>query len=243
MKVISYPNEWLNYKPIDEMKGKPLGVFAHCFVKNGEQDAIKQAYKKIVDVAIEEETCLVLSASQSLVMPNHNLLYEEWTDYDEFFEVQVKRAYRNAFYKWLDPIRSGSISAEFTNIFYSSGRHPVNIASQNAYVLVQSYQLKPTDYEKARQLLKEHIDAISQDERNIFANAHQSINNPDHFLLYEIWEDFSDLIETELHRNSRTNLHQQMNNAHHDENFKSRTELFQIYYDPDKYDLDEYQPQ
>jgi len=235
MKVIPYPNEWLVYKPIDEMKGKRLGVFAHCFVKDGEQDAIKQAYKKIVDVAIEEETCLVLSASQSLVLPNHNLLYEEWADYDEFFEVQVNRTYRNTFYKWLDPIRSDSIYAEFTNIFCSAGKHPVNIAPQNAYVLVQSLQIEPGNCEKARLHLAEHVNEISHDKKNLFANAHQSINDPNHFLLYEIWQDFSDLINTQWHRSSREALLQQIYDNQNDAQSKSRLEVFQIYYDPEKY--------
>ncbi|MDB4838100.1 antibiotic biosynthesis monooxygenase [Marinomonas sp.] len=235
MKVIPYPNDWLTYKPIDEMKGKPLGVFAHCFVKNGQQGAIKKAYKKIVDIAIEEKTCFVLSASQSLVLPNHNLLYEEWEDYDEFFDVQVKRTYRNTFYKWLDPIKNGPVSAEFTHIFCSTGQHPVNIAPQNAYVIVQSFMLKSDDKKEAREQLKKHVREIDQQEKNIFANAHQSINDPNHFLLYEIWSDFSDLIETELHGSSRSNLLQKMNKIQSSEPLQSCTEVFQIYYDPEKY--------
>lgn len=234
MKVIPYPDHWMSHKPIPEMKGKCLGIFAHCFVKKGAEKTIKDVYRTITDVAIEEKTCIVLSGSQSLVAPNHNLLYEEWTNYDEFFEVQIRRPYRKGFLRWLDPIREGIISPEFTEMFYSSGEHPYNLA-YNAYTLVQSVHISSGCEEDARQLFIRHIDNVGQDAKNLVANIHQSINNPQHFLLYEVWSDFSILIENELKSERRNKLESQFNKLKDDKSPEPAMELFQIYYDPDKY--------
>jgi quinol monooxygenase YgiN len=234
MLVIPYPDNWLSHKPIPEMKDKCLGIFAHVFVKNGEQESIKNIYRNIVDVAIEEETCIVLSGNQSLVQPNHNLLYEEWTDYDEFFQVQMSRTYRSGFLKWINPIKSGPIIPEFTEMFYSSGKHPFNIA-YNAYTLVQSVHVSSGREDDARQLFIQHIDDVSQDAQNVLANIHQSLNNPQHFLLYEVWSDFSHLIENELRNDRRSELETRFNELKDDALPEPAMELYQIYYDPDKY--------
>jgi quinol monooxygenase YgiN len=223
----------MSYKPLPEMKGKCLGVFAQITVRNGEQSSIKEVYKNIVDVAIEEETCTVLSGSQSLVLPNHNLLYEEWTDYDEFFEVQMARPYRMAFLRWYDPLRE-IIGPEFTEMFHSSGKHPFNVAF-NAYTLVQSVHIASGREEDARQFFIQYIDDVSRDDKNLVANIHQSLNNPQHFLLYEIWSDFSYLILNELSSDRRTELEARFNAIKDDALPEPAMELFQIFYDADKY--------
>lgn len=235
MKVIPHPESWLQYVPKKEMKNQKLGIFAHCYVKNGEQENIKKAYKKIVDIAIEENTCSVLSASQSLVLPNHNMLYEEWFDYDEFFKIQLKKTYRNAFYRWLDPIRKGPISPEFTRILYSSGEHPTDIAPRNAFALIRRYQIQPNNYDNAYKLLKDYIENIDGNDKRIFVNAHQSLNESNHFLLYEIWLDFNELLKSELHFNVKTNLDQQLEKIAPKDQSQPCVETFQIYYDPQKY--------
>jgi quinol monooxygenase YgiN len=234
MKVIPYPDRWMSYKPLPEMQGKCLGIFAHIIVRNGEQKAIRDVYRNIVDVATEEETCIVLSGSQSLVMPNHNLLYEEWTDYDEFFEVQMGRPYRKAFLRWYDPLREGIVSPEFTEMFYSSGKHPFNVAF-NAYALVQSVHVSIGREDNARRLFMQYIDDVGRDEINLVANIHQSINNPQHFLLYEIWSDFSHLIENELSGDRRSDLEARFNALKDDAMPEPAMELLQVFYDADKY--------
>lgn len=235
MRLTPYPDNWMSYKPMPQMKGKRLGIFAHVFVQNGQQERIKEIYRSIVDVAIEEKTCLVLSGSQSLVQPNHFLLYEEWTDYDEFFEVQMARTYRNGFIKWIDPIKSAPISPEFTELFHSAGEYPFNIA-YNAYTLVQSVHVKEGQQaEEARRLLSTHVDDVAKDSQNIVATAHQSINNPQHFLLYEVWSDFASLIENELRSERRDALKTRLDELKDQGSPEPSLELFQIYYDPDKY--------
>lgn len=234
MKVVPCPDNWMSHKPLPEMKGKALGIFAHCFVKDGEQGTVKDKYKRIYDVAIEEETCTVLSGSLSLVDPTHHLLYEEWTDYDEFFEVQVPRTYRKGFFRWLDPIRSGPVLPEFTEMFYSSGKHPFNVA-YHGYTLVQSVHIASGREADARKLFIQHIDDVGKDEKNLIANIHQSINNPQHFLLYEIWSGFSHLIENELRSERRAELETRFNALKDDALPEPAMELFQIYYDPEKY--------
>lgn len=234
MKVVPRPDNWLSYKPRPDMKGKRLGVFAHCFTRDGEQGAIKEKYQRICDVAIEEKTCIVLSGSLSLVEPTHHLLYEEWADYDEFFEVQLARTYRHGFFRWLDPIKEGIVSPEFTEMFYSSGKHPVNIA-YHAYTLVQSIHIAAGHEEEARQLFIQHIDDVGREKQNSVANIHQSLNNPQHFLLYEIWSDFSHLIENELRCDRRIELETRLNALKDEALPGPAKELFQIYYDPDKY--------
>ncbi len=233
MKVIPYPDHWMSYKPRPEMKGKCLGIFAHGFVKNGEQATIKDVYKNIVDVAIEEKNCTVLSGCQSLVDPTHNMLYEEWTDYDEFFEVQVARTYRHGFMRWLNPIIDGPISPEFTEMFYTSGKHPLDVA-YNAYTLIQSVHIASGREEETKQLFIDYIDVVGKDEQNLVANIHQSLNNPQHFLLYEVWSDFSHVIENELKSERRVELEDRFNELKDDSLPEPALELYQIYYDPEK---------
>jgi len=234
MKVVPSPDSWMSYKPRPEMKGKCLGVFAYCSTQEGKQGEIRDKYSRIYDVAIEEETCTALSASLSLVDPTHHLLYEEWVDYDEFFQVQLARTYRNGFFRWLNPIKEGIVSPEFTEMFYSSGKHPFNIA-YHAYTLVQSVHVASGREEEARQLFIQHIDDVSKDEQNVLANVHQSLNNPQHFLLYEIWSDFSHLVENELGSDRRSALKTRFNALKDDVLPEPAQELFQIYYDPEKY--------
>ena len=234
MKVVPYPDQWLDYEPLPDMKGKCLGVFAHVFVKDGAQGRIRDVYRNIVDVAIEEKTCIVLSGGQSLVDPKHNLLYEEWTDYEEFFQVQTGRTYRHGFMRWLDPIRSGPVSPEFTEMFYSTGKHPYNVA-HNAYSLVQSVHVSAGREDDARKLCTQYIDLLASDPNNLHANAHQSLNNPQHFLLYEVWPDFNHLIEADLQSGRRADLQVQINALKDDALPEPAMEVFQIYYDPEKY--------
>jgi quinol monooxygenase YgiN len=234
MKVIPYPDHWMSHKPLPEMKGKSLGIFAHCFVRDGEQETLRGKYQRIYDMAIEENTCTVLSGSLSLVQPNHHLLYEEWADYDEFFEVQVARTYRKGFFRWLDPIRSGAVSPEFTEMFHSTGKHPFNVA-YNAYTLVQSVHVASGCEEDARKLFIQYVDDVGKDPQNILANIHQSINNPQHFLLYEIWSDFSYLVESELNSDRRIELEARFNELKDEDLPEPAMEIFQIYYDPEKY--------
>ena len=233
MKVMSKPDGWLKYTQRKDMKNKRLGVFAHCFVENGDQPQIKDVYKKIVDIAIEEDTCIVLSASQSLVLPNHNLLYEEWSDYDEFFNVQLKRKYRNAFFRWLDPIRKGPVSPEFTHIFASSGEHPMGIAPQNAYTSITSAHIEYDNYHTAYLLLNEYVAEAKANGMRAFVNAHQSLNDPNHFLLYEVWLDFSELMTTGIQDNIE--IRKKLDGIAIENSEKSSVELFQVYYDPQKY--------
>ncbi len=238
MKVIPYPDQWMSIEARPEMKGKCLGAFAHWFVKSDNQADIqakvRNAYRNIIDVALEEETCTVLSGAQSLVNPTHNLLYEEWSDYEEFFAVQAARTYRKGFSRWLDPIRSGPVSPEFTEMFYSSGKHPFNVA-YNAYTLVQSVHIASGREDDARQLFIKYIDEAGRDAQNLVSCIHQSLNNPQHFLLYEIWSDFSYLVMNELKSERRAELETRFNELKDDSLPEPALELYQIYYDPDKY--------
>lgn len=238
MKVIPFPDRWLTYKPMPEMKGKCLGVFAQIMAKDGGQKDLREVYQTIIDVAIEEKTAITFSGSQSLVKSNHTMLYEEWKDYDEFFQVQMKRPYRMAFLRWYDPLRE-AIGPEFTEMFYSSGKHPSNIAF-NAYALVQSVHIASGREADARQLFTQYIDDVGQDEQNLFANIHQSLNNRQHFLLYEIWSDFSHLIENELRSERRVELEARFNALKDNVLPEPALELFQIFYDADKYQANKY---
>lgn len=235
MKTVPYPDHWLAYKPLPNMKGKLLGVFAHVFVKHGAEEKIKEVYRKIVDVAIEEKTCIVLSGGQSLIDLKHNLLYEEWTDYEEFFQVQTGRTYRNGFMRWLDPIKLGPVSPEFTEIFHSTGNHPYNVA-QNAFSLVQSVHVASEREDDAKKLFIQYVDSVGQDEKNLYANIHQSLNDPQHFLLYEVWTDLNHLIENELKCERRRELEASFNELKDSALPEPALEIFQIYYDPEKYD-------
>lgn len=234
MKVIPYPDHWLSYKPRPDMQGKCLGVFAHVFVKNGAQVTIRDVYKNIADVAIEEESCIVLSSAQSLVDTKHNMLYEEWTDYDEFFEVQMSRTYRKGFHKWIDPIKTRPVSPEFTEMFYSSGRHPYNIA-YNAFSFVQSIHVSSGSENRVRKLFSQYIDDVARDAGNVYANAHQSLNNPQHFLLYEVWLDFSSLVVNDLKSERRLEFAARFSELADPALPEPAMEIFQVYYDPGKY--------
>ncbi|SPH21037.1 hypothetical protein ASD8599_01778 [Ascidiaceihabitans donghaensis] len=236
MNTVPHPDSWINYKPLPDMKGKRMGVFAHVFVNEGAQEKVKAVYKNIVDVAIEEETCIVLSACTSLVDTKHHLLYEEWTDYDEFFEVQFARTYRKGFMRWLHPIMSHPLSAEFTEILHSTGAHPHNVA-QNAFSLIKSVHIASGNEDDARKMFVEYIDQVGQDSRNLHANIHQSLNNPQHFLLYEVWRDLSYLAKDDMKSERRRELNFHCNELADSELPEPAMEIFQIHYDPKKHEF------
>ncbi|XYK82192.1 MAG: putative quinol monooxygenase [Labrenzia sp.] len=236
MKAVPRPDHWFSYKPIPEMKGKSMGVFAHVVVEDGAQEKVKDIYPNIVDIAIEEKTCTVLSASTSLVDTKNHLLYEEWTDYEEFFEVQFARPYRNGFMRWLLPIMSKPLSAEFTEILHSTGPHPYNVR-QNSFSLMKSIHVSSGREDDARKFFIEYINQVGQDSFNLHANIHQSLNNPQHFIIYEVWRNLSYLVEDDMKGDRRCELDRRCDELADHELPEPAMEIFQIYYDPEKYKM------
>lgn len=234
LSSVPYPDEWMTYRPIPEMEGKRLGVFAHVFTNNGDEEAIKTTYRKVVDVAVEEESCLILSGSQSLIRPQHVLLYEEWTDYDEFFQVQLNRPYRNAFMRWMAPFMAEPISPEFTEVVYSSDEHPIQVA-YNAYCVLQSIHITTGNEKKVQELAIQFAKSIEVDKHNLVSTVHKSLNNPQHFLLYEVWSDFDQLMSEESQSTRRIEFTDRVSSFLDQKLPAPALEILQIYYDPGRY--------
>lgn len=237
MKVVPCPSEWLEYKQRPEMEGKTLGVFAHVFTNPGDEDEMKRTYRRVVDVAVEEENCLILSGSQSLIRPAHVLLYEEWTDYDEFFQVQLHRPYRQAYGRWMFPLMAEPVRPEFSEVLYSSGEHPVQLAP-NGFCVLQSVHVKASEIAAITDFGRSHAADVSKDAENLVATFHRSLNNPQHFMFYEVWSSFDHLISIELPSERRSNLSAELAKLSDPDAPEPALELLQVYYDPGKFKPD-----
>lgn len=80
------------------MNKKSFTIIVHQYAKEGVAEAeIKEAFEYILDIVIKEPTCKLLNLQQSQSDPRQYILYEEWEDYDDFINVQVKRPYRKKF--------------------------------------------------------------------------------------------------------------------------------------------------
>lgn len=187
-----HPDGWLEHTPRPELKGKRLGVLAHTWFKPNTVDQMGPIFRTITDIAVEEPTGLALDANVSLQDPLHNMMYEEWEDYDEFFQTQLTRPYRMAFLRWLVPVMAAPISAEFYEVIGQSGAFE---AGENAGTgtIVLSAKVNAGDVQSAAQLATDYATQIAQDDKCRAATAMKSLNDPTHFVVVERWADVTDI--------------------------------------------------
>ncbi|GAA3079443.1 putative quinol monooxygenase [Pseudonocardia yunnanensis] len=66
-------------------------------VRDGHADEYLQIVQPVLDAMRHEPTFLNTALHQDPADPTRFMLYETWADRDEFFQVQMKRAYRIAY--------------------------------------------------------------------------------------------------------------------------------------------------
>ena len=229
-EVIPYPTEWVGYRERPDMRGKKLGIISHLFVIDGTQSEARSALARVVDIAIQEPTCLVLKAAQSISDPSHFILYEEWSDYDEFFSVQLSRAYRSDFTEWLGPLNAKPAGPEFFEIYHDAGTN--KSITGGAFAAVSSTLITNSDAEElVRNRFVSLIDEVAQQTANNSFVAHHSINDPNHFVLYEEWSDSEEFRNGAQQMNDRGTLSAGLEEIG---DIESRIEFFEIFYDPGK---------
>ncbi len=229
-QVIPYPTEWIGYQELPAMRGKRLGIISHLFVKDGSQPAARGALARVVDIAIREPTCLTLKAAQSISDPSHFILYEEWSDYDEFFTVQLNREYRHDFSAWLGPLGAKPAAPEFFEIYYHAGGETTS--GGDTFAAVSSTLVAN---ENSEALIRNEfvglMNGVAEQPGNRAVVAQQSINEPGHFILYEEWSDLDELVSVELQKSSRESFSDRLGKL---DGAAPTIELFEIFYDPGK---------
>lgn len=229
-QVIPYPSEWIGYQELPAMRGKRLGIISHLFVREGSQPAARGALARVVDIAIQEPTCLVLKAAQSISDPSHFILYEEWADYDEFFTVQLNREYRTDFSAWLGPLGARPAAPEFFEIYHDAGDGTT--AAGGTFAAISSTLAANNGSEELiRNEFIGLMDAAAEQPGNKVLVAHRSINDPNHFVLYEERPDFDELVSVELQRNDPERFSASLREL---DAAAPTIEFFEIIYDPGK---------
>lgn len=187
-----HPDAWLEHSRRPEMKGRRLGILAHTWFKPDQADQMGPIFKTITDIAVEEPTGLALDANVSLQDPLHNMMYEEWEDYDEFFTTQLTRPYRMAFLRWLIPVMAAPISAEFYEVIGQSGGF-VSGANAGKGTVVLSAKVKDGAREDVCKLAVAYVEALDAHDRCKGAAAMLSLNDPDHVVVVERWLEAEDV--------------------------------------------------
>lgn len=97
---------------------RPISVVVKFWAKEGSETEMAEAFKYMIDIVIQEQTCRLLKAHRSASDPLHYILYEEWDDYDEFMNVQLQREYRSEFTQIMDRLRAAPIEVEIFDLVY-----------------------------------------------------------------------------------------------------------------------------
>lgn len=229
-QVIRYPTEWIGYQELPAMRGKRLGIISHLFVREGSQPAARSALARVVDIAIQEPTCLTLKAAQSISDPSHFILYEEWADYDEFFRVQIDREYRSDFSDWLGPLGAKPAAPEFFEIYYQASDE-TRITGDTFAAISSTLVANNSSEEQIKSEFITLMNGVAETPSNRLLVAHRSINDPRHYVLYEEWVDFDQLVTVELRKSERETFSDSLREL---ESAAPTMEFFEVFYDPGK---------
>jgi quinol monooxygenase YgiN len=188
MTTTPHPDGWLEYMPRPDLECKQLGVLAHTWFKTDTVDQMGPVFRTITDIAVEEPTGIALDANVSLQNPLHNMMYEEWESYDEFFTVQLGRPYRMAFLRWLIPVMAAQISAEFYEIVARAGSF-----SKGDGTSVLSMKVDAGSETEAQATCAAYVTQITDEAACLGVTAMRSLNDPLHFVVVERRDDPADL--------------------------------------------------
>jgi quinol monooxygenase YgiN len=75
------------------MKNIPLTVLVISQAKFGMEDRVKAEIMSVVSRALEESTCTNIYFHQDINDSTRFMLYESWTDKEDFINVQMKSAH------------------------------------------------------------------------------------------------------------------------------------------------------
>jgi|GEM_PF-2511622 len=108
-----------------------FAVIPSSYIDNLEKDElVKKAFSNLIDEVAKEPTNWILNAQQSINDPKHFILYQEWTDYEHFINVEMKKENREEFSSMIkasgarDPNNPNPIKPkmEFFEIIYDPGK-------------------------------------------------------------------------------------------------------------------------
>lgn len=75
------------------MKSIPVTVLVISQAKKGMEDRVKDEILSVVNRALEEPTCIHIYLHQDIKDSTRFMLYENWTDRNDFINVQMKSAH------------------------------------------------------------------------------------------------------------------------------------------------------
>lgn len=176
------------FKPRADLKDKNIAILASIFTTTDKYQQTLDVLKSVVDTVIEETTCRVLKVIQSISNPDHFMLYEEWSDYDEFFTIQLKRDYRQGFAEKLDGVRNKSSTFEFFEILSESGKLiETEFTGQDKYTCVVTHLwLKEERREKLENVVSALPELSEAVDTNQSCKLFRSLNDPLLFVIYHL---------------------------------------------------------
>ncbi len=226
--MIPFPTEWTAYVERPEARGKRLGIVSHLFAREASHSATRAELRHVVDTAIQEPTCLILKAAQSISEPSHFILYEVWSDYDEFFTVQLSREYRGDFAKRLRPLSARPAAPEFFLVLRDTT--PPEEASDYTLAVVSS-ALAADSGNRPGSALPGNLAATLEVRTDGASFLLHSINDPNHFVAYEEWPEMGDLDVGNFWNRSREKFEGSLEES---ARIESRMEIFEVFHDPGK---------
>ena len=102
------------------MANRPIIVVMKMWAKEGLDSEVAETFKYMMDIVIKESTCRLLKAERSVEDRSHYILYEEWDDYDEFQNVQLKREYRSDFAERMRKLTAKPSQMEIFELVYEA---------------------------------------------------------------------------------------------------------------------------
>lgn len=183
------------YQPRADLKDKNIAVFASIYPGSDKHQKTLEILKSVVDTVIDESTCRILTVNQSVSNPDHFMLYEEWSDYDEFFTVQLKRNYRQGFAEKLGTVRDKPSTFEFFEIMGESIGESTDVIEANSTdyenntCVVTRLRLKEEFQEDGESGLTNFPAFSENDDDNLSCKLFRSLNDPLLFVIYDVCID------------------------------------------------------
>jgi quinol monooxygenase YgiN len=69
------------------------------------------------------------------------------------------------------------------------------------------FQVRPEQHGRFRQLLDHILDVMREEQNFLSATLHVDPDDPNRFMLHEVWRDHTNVVEVQLHREYRGKWH------------------------------------
>lgn len=218
---------YTNYKADLGLQGKRIGILTKFSASQGREKGFKAALGEIVGQAFAESDCFLVKAAQSMKIPEQFILYEEWTDYDEFYKVQVNKPYRIKFYETLAPISAKPADIEFFEIFHSVQDRLYQVNMSERFVAIASQMHPAVEVPKWLRKLKPMVSKVVKHPKCLALTVHTSIDNPGLILNFEEWVDYDYFVNVWLENPMLAGFKNAMQNPEKDSKYSLK--FYQIF--------------